>query len=64
MEYLVHGYIQKINEKNQILMILQITDDEKLNYKSSVHISININNENIIVGNMSIDGIWNRYHYL
>jgi len=32
--------------------------------KAPDHISVNVNNETIIVGNMSVDGVWSRYHFL
>jgi len=41
-----------------------LSESERLTYKSSDHASITINNETIIVGNMSVDGIWSKYHYL
>ncbi len=43
---------------------MNLSNSERLNYKSPDHISITINNETIIVGNMSVDGKWSRYHYL
>lgn len=42
----------------------ELSNEERKNYKAPDHISININNETIIVGNMSVDGEWSKYHYL
>lgn len=34
------------------------------NLKSPDHICVYINNETIIVGDISVNGIWSKYHYL
>lgn len=65
--YCVHG--QWIYPKNWYGNLgfdnfMNLSNEERLNYKSPDHISVNINNETIIVGNMSVDGVWSRYHYL
>jgi hypothetical protein len=40
------------------------TNKQNNKYKSLDHIYVTINNETIIVGNMSFDGIYSKYHYL
>lgn len=43
---------------------MNLSQKERKKYKAPDHISVTINNETIIVGNMSVGGIWSRYHYL
>ena len=58
--YCVHGaFVYPKNWKGS-----NFEDVLDKNYKCSDHISITINNETIIVGNISVDGIWSIYHYL
>ena len=42
----------------------KLSEEDRKNYKCPDHISVTINNETIIVGNISVDGVWSKYHYL
>ncbi len=65
--FCVHGhweYPENWHAKMSYDDFAKLTIEERQSYKTPDHISITINNETIIVGNISADDVWSRYHYL